>query len=182
MRKVVFLAMIVGGFAGLLRPQVASAQTKPIYAVKFVCGTETFTSTPPDEPPVKPGNYTTAINVEVLTPALTGSTYSWNVSIKDHGVSGSQFVTATRLHDELFWCSSIVARANASNLFGGSAPPLFITGYVNIFPNTGAALAVTGVYTSQGCVIKPGVAPICHGPVSIEVVPETALSFTPPPT
>ncbi len=181
MRKVIVLAMIVGGFAGLLRPQVAWAQTTvPIYAVKFLCGTETFTGTPPDEPPVKPGNYATKIETETLTPGTGGNAYSWNVSVAGKsGVSSSGFVGRAQFFTVDIFCSSIAAKAKT---FFPNGLPEFINGYVNIFPNTGVTLAVTGVYTSQGCVFREGQPPICRGPVSIEVVPETLLSFTVPPT
>ena len=77
MRKIVFFAMIVGGLVGLLRPQVASARSQSIYAVKFVCGAQAPASadvTLPAEPPVKPGNYATKINVELLSPIPAKST------------------------------------------------------------------------------------------------------------
>ena len=182
MRKAIFLAMLVGGLVGMLRPQAVSAQTatKPVYAVKFVCGLQLPTATPPAEPPVKPGNYATKINVETLTPAPTGSTYSWFVSIPGR-VSSLQSVVLSQFHTEDITCTNIVLAAFPSPT---EARPSFINGYVNILPGTGAALAVTAVYTSQGCAFDQSGdsqgGPICGGPVSIEVVPETALAFTPP--
>lgn len=187
MRKVIFLAMLVGGLVGLLRPQAVSAQslTPSIYAVKFVCGRQAPASTDttlPSEPPVKPGNYATKINVERLSPGAPTPVAVWNVSIADDGVSGSAPIVLAQLHTVDFTCADIVRRA--STLFPNGAPE-FINGYVNIIANPSpiVALAVTAVYTSQGCTFPQSAdsqgAPICRGPVSIEVVPETAVPFIP---
>ena len=52
---------------------------------------------------------------------------------------------------------------------------------MNIIANPGVQLAVTGVYTSQGCIFPltavAVVPPICSGPVAIEVVPEQAVPY-----
>jgi len=191
MRKVILLTMIVGGLVALLRPQVASAQSlvpfSSIYAVKFVCGRQGPASTDltlPAEPPVKPGNYATKINVELLGPgAITGSTLQravWNVSIASpagDGRSTPAGISLSQLQTKDITCADIVKQASA--LFpAGAVLPKFINGYVNILTTSGVSLAVTGVYTSQGCFFEPGEAPICEGPVSIEVVPERAAPFT----
>jgi hypothetical protein len=182
MRKVIFLAMIVGELVSLLTPQVASAQTRSIYAVKFVCGRQAPTdATLPAEPPVKPGNYATKINVELLfvpgTPITGGSSVaSWNVSIAGVGVNTPEQIVLTQLQTVDFTCADIARRVAFP---AGAPPPQFINGYVNIIANPGVVLAVTGVYTSQGCFFgQSGDSqgpPICTGPVSIEVVPETAI-------
>jgi hypothetical protein len=42
----------------------AQTQTHFVYSVKFLCGIQPLGSVrPPSEPPVKPGNYATAINI-----------------------------------------------------------------------------------------------------------------------
>ena len=192
MRKVILLA-IVGGLVGLLRPEVASAQslTQSIYAVKFVCGRQGPASTDtrlPAEPPVKPGNYATKVNVELLSPvpALTTSVpVAWNVSIADVGVTGLTTFTLTQLRTRDITCADIVNLVNANPTLFPSGVPQFINGYVNIIVNSTESLAVTGVYTSQGCFFGQSGdsqgAPICTGPVSIEVVPETGVPFVAPP-
>lgn len=51
----------------------AQAQNRlVIYSVKFLCGLQTTVpSSPPAEPPVKPGNYATAINIHNFHPTAT---------------------------------------------------------------------------------------------------------------
>jgi hypothetical protein len=193
MRKTLLLALIAVGPVVLLGHDVASAQATPaptssIYAVKFVCGRQAPTNVkPPVEPPVKPGNYATKVNVELLSPspANGGPVGKWNVSLGGDGLSTSAPVALTQLQTIDFTCAEIVRLASASP----NVPPLgpFINGYVNVIANPGVQLAVTGVYTSQGCAFAqiPGttVAPsLCSGPVSIDVVPEAAVPFQSPPT
>lgn len=187
MRKVALLAIIVGASIGLLRPENASAQS--IYAVKFVCGRQAPLNnvTPPVEPPVKPGNYATKVNVELLSPtspANGGPVATWNFSLAGDGLSASVPISLSQLQTIDFTCSSIVNLAGKSPNVPSPLPP-FIEGYVNIIANPGVQLAVTGVYTSQGCTFPlttfAVVPPICSGPVSIEVVPALAAPFTAPP-
>lgn len=45
------------------RPTAQDAFTYYSYAVKFVCGIQRFSPNNPGEPPVKPGNYATEINI-----------------------------------------------------------------------------------------------------------------------
>ena len=76
----------------LLKPEMASARgvaPSSIYAIKFVCGRQAPTNvTPPVEPPVKPGNYATKVNVELLSPNPNKETVAtWNVSLDGDGVS-----------------------------------------------------------------------------------------------
>lgn len=62
-RAVLFLAV---GAVVLTSPIPASAQTTPLfnYSVKFVCGVQKpISPNDPGEPPVKPGNYATEINI-----------------------------------------------------------------------------------------------------------------------
>jgi len=185
MRKVVWLAIIVGASIGLFRPEIASAQTSSsIYAVKFVCGRQAPlpNAAPPIEPPVKPGNYATKVNLELLSPnANGGPVASWNVSLAGDGVSAtSPSIVLSQLQTIDFTCAAITRLTSSSvaNL------PSFIEGYVNIIANPGVQLAVTGVYTSQGCIFPQVAAiavlpPVCSGPVSIDVVPQQAVPFTP---
>jgi hypothetical protein len=187
MRKAIMLAITVGGLAGLLGSHVALAQpaaSSSIYAVKFVCGTQApLNVKAPVEPPVKPGNYATKVNVELLSPppASGGTVATWSVSLDGDGVSSSAPVALTQQLQTLdFTCANIVRLASSSP--NVPSLPSFINGYVNVIANPGVQLAVTGVYTSQGCIFPlPGIAaiqPVCSGPVSIEVVPELAVPFT----
>jgi len=132
---------------------------------------------------VKPGNYATKINIELLGPgSISSSTLQravWNVSIASpagDGRSTPASISLSQLQTKDFTCAEIVRLA--SSLFPPGGVPKFINGYVNILTTSGVSLAVTGVYTSQGCFFEPGEAPICEGPVSIEVVPERAVPFS----
>lgn len=189
MRKAVLLAIFVGVSIGLLTIGNASAQSSPsIYAVKFVCGKQAPINslTPPAEPPVKPGNYATKVNVELLSLPNPngGGGVSWNVSLAGGG--GPSLTTLANPLNQLetvdVTCAAIVKQ-----LGSGAKLPAFIEGYVNVIASPNVQLAVTGVYTSQGCTFPPGVATIavlpsvCSGPVSIEVVPQVGVPFTLPP-
>ena len=61
------LVIVAAAFTVMAAIGQARAQAAPlfVYSVKYVCGLQTIPSTsfrPPAEPPVKPGNYATAIN------------------------------------------------------------------------------------------------------------------------
>jgi hypothetical protein len=153
----------------------ARAQTTPtpIYTVKFVCGTQApmFSLQPPAEPPVKPGNYATVINVEALANdvQVTG-----NISVANgNTISHSGFSLS------LYQTRDITC-ADISKVVGASAP--FITGFINITPAT--TLSVTAVYTSQGCAFSPrgkdNFPLVCAGPTSIEVVPQQSVTASVP--
>jgi hypothetical protein len=180
MRKLVLIAILCG-LASLIAPEGARAQS--FYSVKFVCGVQSPQPANPNlrpgfgqEPDVKPGNYATAINVEILStvPAGTPQT-SWTASIieSDQLTSpGGILLSPQQFQSQEINCSSIQGAAQASNLV---ITP-FASGYVNIFTNPGEALKVTAVYTSQGCAFRPSnarVAPTCSGPVSIDVVQQS---------
>jgi hypothetical protein len=188
MRKAVLFAIFIGVSIGLLTTSNASAQSLSIYAVKFVCGKQAPINslTPPAEPPVKPGNYATKVNVELLSPPNAnggGSGVSWNVSL-----AGGGGPSLTTLANPLSQLETVDVTCAAIAKQSGSAAklPAFIEGYVNVIASPGVQLAVTAVYTSQGCTFPPGVATIavlpsvCSGPVSIDVVPQQSVPFTPP--
>jgi hypothetical protein len=149
----------------------ASAQTTAnLYTVKFVCGTQAPNgSTAPSEPPVKPGNYATTIDIENLSGKVQ---YTWSVSLAGAaGPTSSVGGTLGAVNTADVYCAAI------SRLVGSSSP--FITGFVNI--QTPTPLVVTAVYTSQGCVFVPGVKPLCGGRTHIDVQPQQAVSTPPPP-
>ncbi len=55
----------------------------------------------------------------------------------------------------------------------------FFTGYFNIQSTT--PISVTAVYSSQGCTFLPLLPTTCNGPVTVDVVPQQAVT-TPPAT
>ncbi len=176
--------LILGSVAALALVGTARAQvTGPTpgdtaYSVKFICGTQAPQSNlnAPAEPPVKPGNYATVINVEglnndigataIVSPA--GSSPSPNtISLSPLSLFVTKDIT----------CADIAKATGAS--------PSFITGYVNIIDSGSRGLSVTAVYTSQGCAFPPiltavGLKPVCSGAVDIDVVPQAA-SILPSP-
>jgi hypothetical protein len=185
MRKLMLLALAGAGTLLLSTVGVSSAQTAsagtPI-PVKFVCGVERPNPnlTPPAEPPVKPGNYATVINIENLTTDSDGAsvpvTISWNVSLPGLSApaSGASITGLGEFTTADITCAQIASAIKTVATNG------FITGYVNIVPvpptaSTFANVAVTAVYTSQGCTFPiigsliPGLG--CSGAVSIDVVP-----------
>lgn len=153
----------------------ARAQTAPtpIYPVKFVCGTQAplLGLKAPAEPPVKPGNYATVINIEALASNVQVATI---VSLANgKPVSGPSFGLLLDQTED-------ITCADISRAMGASAP--FITGFINISP--ASALSVTAVYTSQGCEFsqreKANFPPECGGPTSIEVVPQQSVTPSAP--
>ena len=155
--------------------QTCSTSAPCVYSVKFICGVQSAVSglRPPSEPPVKPGNYATAINVHNyhldLTAVIAKTAVIANPeNAQSLGQISSPPRSITLPPGRAFEidCSDIVA------LFGTSTPPLppFIKGFVELrapppLPPL-PLLSVTAVYTAQQAIA--GVAP---GPVSIEVVP-----------
>ena len=155
--------------------QTCSAAGPPcVYSAKFICGVQSAVSglRPPSEPPVKPGNYATAINIHNYhldqTAVITKTAVIANPENAPSlgRISSSRTIPLPPGRAFEVDCSDIVA------LFGTSTPPLppFIKGFVELrAPPTGGnlpLLSVTGVYTAQQVIA--GAAP---GPVSIEVVP-----------
>ena len=160
--------------AASARAQNCSVGRLPcVYSVKFICGD--LSANPnlqlPSEPPVKPGNYATAVNIHnfhqdqkavILKRAVIA-----NPENQPPGqVSRPRQVTLGPGQAFEIDCSDIVT------LFGPLSTPLppFIKGFVELrglptspFP----PLSVTAVYTAQATTA----AGTQGGPVSIEVVP-----------
>src|SRR5271169_1636302 len=95
-----------------------------VIPVKFVCGTQPplFGTRPPAEPPVKPGNYATVINIESLLPPDTTPgappTLSWNVSLA--GAAGPTALQALSLGLQQttdITCSDIAKAAGSGGPF-----------------------------------------------------------------
>lgn len=193
----IFLAMTTVSHA-----QVGAATAT--YAVKFVCG---FEQAPdeiqfPSEPPVKPGNYASAVNIlnyhrfpiticKEARVAVPESCFDANGK-PPPGTNCTQFAgvrKAVVLKPQQAMevdCSDI---ATILSTPGAAGLPSFIKGFVEIIvplrqgaPSTvglpllpANPLAVTGVYTAQQCVNAPGAQ--CGNnlfPGGIDVVPETS--------
>lgn len=179
----------------IFQPQAA------IYAVKFLCGFEQppiFTPPVqfPREPQVKPGNYTTAVNilnfhnhsVKICKKAVVALPESCSEDKQPPGTNCNQFiginnrVVLTPDQAMEIDCDDIV------NLFGGTFPgvppglPPFIKGFVEIVVpaqdrlSLNNPLGVTGVYTAQQCLAaSPGdVSCKTLFPGGIEVEPQTS--------
>jgi len=174
-KRVWFLIAPIVMFAALQCAQ-AQAQTCTVsglpcvYSVKFICGDQPPLPNlrPPSEPPVKPGNYATAVNVHNFhlnqeTVIQKSAVIALPENQQPRPISSTRTVTlGPGLAFEID-CSDIVS------LFPPLPPlPPFIKGFVVLrgspaggpFPT----LSVTAVYTAQATT-PPG------GPVSIEVVP-----------
>jgi hypothetical protein len=157
------LAAIVAG--------VAHAETESTYAVKFVCGTQApdVDLNAPAEPPVKPGNYATVINVEGVLLGGGGLTIDQIVSLAGGGaaVGGSLTFTGPFVTQDIT-CTDIARTSDSTG-------PGFITGYVNLYAV--APVSITAVYTTQGCsLLKPT---SCLGPTDIDVVPQQPVLARP---
>ena len=149
-----------------------------VYSVKFVCGLQQPIPNlpPPLEPPVKPGNYATAVNIHNFhnnqdVPIAKKAVIA-NTEDQPPGPIG-QFRKLVLVPDQALEidCPDIVRLLQNP----GFQPPQFIKGFVEVI--SPVPLSVTGVYTAQGCEVTP-VANVCSptGPVSIEVVPQQAFA------
>jgi hypothetical protein len=162
------------------RPTPTPVRNVFLYSVKFLCGLQVPNPNlkPPQEPPVKPGNYATAINVHnfrAVPLCITKKAVIANPESQPQGPI-SNFRPFKLNPDGAFEidCPDIVS------LFPtGVAPPPFIKGFVEIQSRT--QLSVTAVYTSQTCHTSPST-PGCTslGELALEVVPEP--SFIAPST
>ena len=150
----------------------STASAPCVYSVKFICGVQPATPSlhAPSEPPVKPGNYATAINIHNYHLDQTANIVKTAVIANPENarslgqISSSRTITLPPGRAFEIDCSDIVA------LFGTTIPlPAFIKGFVELRappPGSLPLLSVTGVYTAQQAIA--GAAP--SGPVSIEVV------------
>lgn len=177
------IALVIGGIAAVAAAGSAHAQVSSpgpndtVYSVKFVCGTQAPQTNlnAPAEPPVKPGNYATVINVEGLNSDIGAS------AIVSPAGSAPSSNTINLSPLSLFVTKDITCADIAKAV--GAPPPAFITGYVNVVDTGSRGISVTAVYTSQGCAFPPiftavGLKPVCSGAVDIDVVPQAA-SITP---
>ena len=182
---IAFVAVLTAIPFGSANAQCAGAGGPPglnkgvcIYSVKFVCGVQSPIPSlvPPSEPPVKPGNYATAVNIHNFhngqTVPIAKKAVIANTEKQPPGQI-SQFQRLALGPDQALEidCPDIVSLLTAP----GVQLPSFIKGFVEVispFP-----LSVTGVYTAQGCDV-PNAVQLCPpaGGVSIEVVPQQAFA------
>jgi len=167
------VAMLPGESARAQNQNCSSGGLPCVYSVKYVCGVQAALANLrlPSEPPVKPGNYATAINIHnfhqdqkavILKRAV--------IALPENQPPGqvSPFRQVILGPGQAFEidCSDIVT------LFGTLPVPLppFIKGFVELRdapPNPFPTLSITAVYTAQATTA----AGTQGGPVSIEVVP-----------
>ena len=145
-----------------------------LYSVKFLCGVQAVQSTqfkPPAEPPVKPGNYATSVNVHNFRPAnaclakkaAIAGPESQDVTGRISAFRGFNLGPDGAVEID---CTDIVS------LFPAGTLPPFIEGFVEIQSRT--QLNVTGVYTSQTCNTSPTAGGCTSfGQLGISVVPES---------
>lgn len=189
---VVLLVALVGSSGALFAqtqtcPGGFTTQAKFIYSVKFVCGMQTFPTglaatavfQPPKEPPVKPGNYATSVNIHNYLPTDATVPFCKKavVALTEADTHKQPGPVSPVIQEQLgpnqamaVTCSDIVGLYPP----GTTLPPLFIEGFVEIF--SPLPLSVTAVYTSQSC-IKPVPGKKCAslGELDTEVVPAIAM-------
>jgi hypothetical protein len=207
MNRRAIVAFVVLAVAGLSTPcRAQNLAPGSVYSVKFVCGlnsTPVDTGSLPSEPPVKPGNYATAINIHnfhtvnvgickkaVLAPpekCLSSPTPSGCFP----GIIGKP-VSVGLAPDQAFEidCNDIVGLLTPSLPKGTTLPP-FIKGFVEIgvAPEPGIfipgatsnslSLSVTAVYTAQGCKSGTHDNKTCDelGGIAEEVVPQNSFNL-----
>ena len=144
-----------------------------VYSVKFICGDQPANPNLhlPSEPPVKPGNYATAVNIHNFHQSQRAIILKRAVIANPENQPPGQISPFRQVAlgpGQAFEidCSDIVT------LFGSLPAPLppFIKGFVELRglpPNPFPTLSVTAVYTAQATTA----AGTQGGPVSVEVVP-----------
>src|SRR5258708_15495303 len=123
-----------------------------VYSVKFVCGLQLPIpgQVPPFEPPVKPGNYATAVNIHNFHNGQSVTIAKKAVIAnpeKQPPCQISKFITLTLQADQalVIDCPDIASLlANPTTVL-----PPFIKGFVEVVSRV--PLSVTGVYTAQAC-------------------------------
>ena len=191
MKRYLILVLLVVGLLASFGPvqaqnptptpsKVPTATPTPVrhvflYSVKFICGLEQPPTNlhPPQEPPVKPGNYATAVNVHNFGPTNLCVAKKAVVAFPESqpGQLISPFISFKLVPDGAFEidCTDIVSLLRVPTL------PPFIKGFVEI--QSSVQLNVQAVYTSQTCHTSPSVAGCTSlGELALEVVPEPFFS------
>jgi len=177
-RRIALTIVVMVSTVIICSSSVSRAQIIPrraaVYSVKFLCGfqngVDVSPAAPQSEPPVKPGNYATAVNIHnfhtfpvtickkaVLAPAESCFTSS---ATSPPCFKGFGPVIPVRLDPDL--ALEVDCQDIAVTLLHGILPPpplgpTFIKGFVEItvIPQFGLPLinpiSVTGVYTSIAC-------------------------------
>ncbi len=163
-----------------LMPATAEAQ-QFLYSVKFLCGQQTIAPGPPPvEPPVKPGNYATAVNIHNFQQAREVIIQKKAVIALPQGQPRGPISNPAR---DLLGPNQAL-EVDCSNIVGLFPPtillPAFIKGFVEVI--SPVELSVVAVYTAQTC---RGVPPddLCSvlGELDLEVVPQRSFSVGPVP-
>jgi hypothetical protein len=179
----VYLPLLVL-FAGLLAPIAPAQAASPtatatpvpnvfLYSAKFVCGLQSVQSsqfTPPAEPPVKPGNYATTINVHNFHPLLACIAKKVVISHPESEDVNGEISPFRRF--ELGPDGAVeIDCSDVASFFPNVKLGPFIEGFVEI--QSRFQLNVTGVYTSQTCVASPTTGAGCAslGQLGIAVSP-----------
>ena len=156
------------------RAQNCSVGSLPcVYSVKFICGDQPANPNLhlPSEPPVKPGNYATAVKIHNFHQSQKAIVLKRAVIANPENQPPGQISPFRQVAlgpSQAFEidCADIVT------LFGSLPAPLppFIKGFVELRgqpPNPFPTLSVTAVYTAQAATA----AGTQGGPVSVDVVP-----------
>jgi len=211
MKKKAAIALLVASAIATLtasawsQPQInpcpvpsAASQCLFVYSVKYLCGLQVQDPNsfkPSAEPPVKPGNYATAVNIHNFNDVNVPLCKKAVVALPERSPSRGQigpFIGERLKPDEAFEvdCTDIVSLFPA-----GTALAPFIKGFVEI--RSPVALSVTAVYTAQACdngdPRRPCFSPFTSsgGPISrantfrdiaLEVVPQTPFFICPSQT
>ncbi len=177
-RAAIVIAVAVVAGVEFTVPSAALAQASEglLYSVKFLCGLQTKIPTaPPNEPPVKPGNYATAVNVHNFHNGSVVIDKKVVIAAPEGAPPGPM---TKPVRDVLSPDQAIeVDCAEIVRLFGDVRLPPFIKGFVEIVSPQRVELSVVGVYTAKEChkflppTAAPGPACTDFGALSLQVVP-----------
>ena len=145
-----------------VRLSAASPHLAPVqYMVKFVCGYVAYQPTG-EEPPVKPGNYATAINIDNYTTDRQIITKRVHVHYRE-----GQPVPPVFAHKSAVIYPWRVLEIDCTDIWAltGTNPGTFLKGMVHI--GTGIKLPVAAVYTAQTNITNQ--APDAGAGISIDV-------------
>lgn len=162
MKKYVTIIIALISILAIGQAYAKQADLPFTYSVKYLCGLQRFPSQPPFEPPVKQGNYATAINIHNYheTPIVI-----FKKAVIANGVIGPITTQDLKPNQAINIDCTKIARSIPSGL------PPFIEGFFEI--KSSVQLSVAAVYTSKGCRD-----PECttFGDLALNVVPHTAFT------
>jgi hypothetical protein len=157
---------------------VPLATSQVEYAAKIVCGVQA-TNTQVFEPPTKPGNYATAINIHNPNQLTTTAPIAFTKHVVIANEEGTTLstpttpVNATLNSDNAMEvdCNTIV-----SEFFDGKAPAAFFKGFLVILTATGNSLDVVGVYSAQP--LPPSGSTFNDTGIALDIVPIAARTIS----